>query len=42
MLGLLCTGWFFGDGQLRRVAADLELAQVRLTAALAPHLEHRK
>ena len=42
MLGLLRTGWFFGDEQLRRVAADLELAQVRFTAALAPHLKHRK
>ena len=42
MLDLLRTGWFFGDEQLRRAAADLELAQVRFTAALAPHLGRRK
>ena len=42
MLNLLRTAWFFGDGQLRRAAADLELAQVRFTAALAPHLGRRK
>jgi hypothetical protein len=38
MLGLLRAAWFFGDETLRRAAADLELAQVRFTAALAPHM----
>ncbi len=42
MLGLLRAAWFFGDETLRRAAADLELAQVRFTAALAPHMGPRK
>jgi hypothetical protein len=42
MLGLLRTAWFFGDETLRRAAADLELAQVRFTAALAPHMGRRE
>lgn len=42
MLGLLRTAWFFGDEALRRAAADLELAQVRFTTALAPHMRRRE
>jgi hypothetical protein len=42
MLALLRTAWFFGDEALRRAAADLELARVRFTAALAPHMGPRK
>ena len=42
MLRLLRAAWFFGDESLRRAAADLELAQVRFTAALAPHTGPRK
>ncbi len=42
MLSLLRSAWFFGDEHLRRAAADLELAQVRFTAALAPHMGPRK
>ena len=42
VLGLLRAAWFFGDETLRRAAADLELAQVRFTTALAPHMGHRK
>jgi hypothetical protein len=38
LLGLLRAMWFFGDEQLRRAAADLELAQVRFAATLAPHM----
>ena len=41
VLGLLRAAWFFGDEHLRRTAADLELAQVRFTAALAPHMGPR-
>ena len=42
VLRLLRSAWFFGDEALRRAAADLELAQVRFTAALAPHIMPRK
>jgi hypothetical protein len=42
MLALLRTAWFFGDENLRRAAADLELAQVRFAAALAPHMPASK
>ena len=42
LLDLLRAAWFFGDEGLRRAAADLELAQVRFTAALAPHMGPRK
>ena len=42
MLDLLRTAWFFGDEGLRRAAADLELAQLRFAAALAPHMEPRR
>jgi hypothetical protein len=42
MLDLLRAAWFFGDEGLRRAAADLELAQVRFTSALAPHMGPRK
>ena len=42
VLRLLRGAWFFGDEALRRAAADLELAQVRFTAALAPHMGPRK
>lgn len=41
MLELLRAAWFFGDADLRRAAADLELAHVRFAAALAPHMERR-
>jgi hypothetical protein len=42
MLRLLGTAWFFGDERLRSAAADLEIAQVRFTAALTPHLGPRR
>ena len=42
VLRLLRSAWFFGDEALRRAAADLELAQVRFTAALASHIMPRK
>ena len=42
VLALLHTAWFFGDEHLRRAAAELELAHVRFTAALAPHMGPRK
>jgi hypothetical protein len=42
VLGLLRSAWFFGDEDLRRAAADLEVAQFRFAAALAPHLRHPK
>ena len=42
LLRLLSNAWFFGDEHLRRAAADLELAHVRFTAALAPHMDSRK
>lgn len=42
MLALLRAAWFFGDENLRRAAADLELAQVRFTAALTPHMGRRE
>ena len=42
MLDLLRTAWFFGDGSLRQAAADLEFAQLRFAAALAPHMGPRK
>jgi hypothetical protein len=41
VLGLLRGAWFFGDEDLRRAAADLELAWARFTGALAPHLTPR-
>ena len=42
MMALLRTAWFFGDEALRRAAADLELAQARFSAVLAPHMPPRK
>ncbi len=42
VLGLLRAAWFFGDETLRRAAAELELAQVRFTVALAPHMGRRE
>jgi hypothetical protein len=34
--------WFFGDENLRRAAADLELAQARFAGALAPRMRRRR
>jgi hypothetical protein len=42
VLRLLRNAWFFGDEALRRAAADLELAHIRFTAALAPYTAVRK